>query len=268
MTQDKEIDEGFLLCKKCSLTFPIISKVPIIWNDFTKYLSSRKKLGGFLYTQSSKNEMKSFIKQSLSKTKYQNEDQTELEKRWVNIYSLNKHARFYSKIKKILDNIPSSKLCLEHGCSIGIISEHLAKRNTLVFGIDRSYHAIMHAKKNMIKNLDYFVSDTTSHPFDSQKFNIVLALNMLEIVEPKELLQIISNQIKTGFVLITDPYDYERGQNSVKVKLYENSLRAEIHKSGFKIIPKFKKPSHIQWVLKLNPRAQLNYMVDVVMAKK
>ena len=30
---DKEILEGFLECKKCDSKFPIIEKIPIMWDD-------------------------------------------------------------------------------------------------------------------------------------------------------------------------------------------------------------------------------------------
>ena len=46
---EHEIKEGILECKKCNLVFPIIDKVPILWDDFSKYLSSRRILGGKLY---------------------------------------------------------------------------------------------------------------------------------------------------------------------------------------------------------------------------
>ena len=38
--QDKEIIEGILECPKCNGQYPIIEKIPILWNDFSLYLSS------------------------------------------------------------------------------------------------------------------------------------------------------------------------------------------------------------------------------------
>jgi len=35
----QEIEEGILECKKCNLEFPVIEKIPILWDDFSKYLS-------------------------------------------------------------------------------------------------------------------------------------------------------------------------------------------------------------------------------------
>ena len=63
-----EIVEGILECKKCKLVFPIIEKIPILWDDFSNYLSNRKILGGKLYQSATTEKMKSFLKSSLSKT--------------------------------------------------------------------------------------------------------------------------------------------------------------------------------------------------------
>ena len=46
---ENEIQEGILTCVKCGLKYPIIEKIPIMWNNFSRYLSTRKSLGGYLY---------------------------------------------------------------------------------------------------------------------------------------------------------------------------------------------------------------------------
>ena len=46
---DREIEEGIFECQKYKLTFPIIEKIPILWDDFSRYLSCHKILGGKLY---------------------------------------------------------------------------------------------------------------------------------------------------------------------------------------------------------------------------
>jgi len=70
-TYDLEIEKGIFECQKCKLTFPIIEKIPILWDDFSEYLSSCKILGGKLYQLSNTGKMKNFLKYSLSKTKNQ-----------------------------------------------------------------------------------------------------------------------------------------------------------------------------------------------------
>lgn len=264
---DKEIIEGFLECKKCSLIFPIIEKIPIIWDDISKYFSSRKILGGKLYQLIESKKLKSFLK-TLLVNNVQIDDRTDIEERWSKIYQNSKNSKFYSLIKKNLDTLPKSNFVLEHGCSIGIMTSFLADSHSLVFGVDRSFSAIRQAKKYSKNNLDYFVSDSQLPIFGKQKFDLILALNILELVEPLELLKHISQQISNGYFIISDPYDFDRGSNSVSKPLDELTLRENLENFGFRISSKTKKPSHIPWNLKLNPRATLNYKVDFIICNK
>ncbi|MEK6865388.1 MAG: class I SAM-dependent methyltransferase, partial [Thermoproteota archaeon] len=266
--KETEIDEGILECKKCALCFPIIKKIPIIWDDFSKYISERMMLGGKLFNFASHDKMKKFLKHSLSISKRNTDDRTTLEERWSNIYQNSQKSKFYSIIKNELDAMPKSKLVLEYGCSIGIMTSFLANSNQNVFGIDRSFSAISVAKKTQKDNLDYFVADLMSDVFGKTKFDLILALNVLELVEPKDLLKYISQQILKGHFVISDPYDFDRGKNSVKKPLDELILRTSLEELGFTISVKTKKPSYLTWNLKLNPRSTLNYKVDLIIAKK
>ncbi len=265
---DKEIVEGILECKKCNAKFPIIEKIPIMWDDFSLYLSSRKKLGGQIYQLIENSTLKQFCKSSLSKINPTNDDRTDLEERWSKIYQNSRSSKFYFHIQKNLDFIKKSNLVLEYGCSIGIMTSILAKSHTMVFGIDRSFTALRFAKKSYHTNLDYILSDFLSPVFEKLQFDIILALNVLELVEPMKFLTTISKQISSGYFAISDPYDFDRGMHSVKKTLNETTLRTNLENLGFKIMPNTKTPSHIAWNLKLNPRATLNYKVDLVCSKK
>ena len=266
--QDKEIIEGILECSKCHGQYPIIEKIPILWNDFSLYLSSRKKLGGKLYQLIENSTLKKFCKSSLSNTFQTHDDRTALEERWSLIYQNSKSSKFYSEIQKNLNSLQKSNLVLEYGCSIGIMTSFLAKSNKMVFGVDRSFPALRIAKKSPKNNLDYIVADFLSPIFGKFQFDLVLALNVLELVEPTEFLKHVSKQISKGYFVISDPYDFDRGINSVKKPLDEKLLRMNLRNLDFKITLKTKTPSHIPWILKLNPRATLNYNVDLVIAKK
>jgi 2-polyprenyl-3-methyl-5-hydroxy-6-metoxy-1,4-benzoquinol methylase len=262
--KNTEIIEGIISCKKCGLAYPIIQKIAILWDNFAGYLSNRPKLGGELLVTTKNVHLKSMIKSALSKAS-KSQDLSIIEKRWTRIYHNNAKSRFYGKIKKI---IPEAGLAIEHGCSVGIMTEYLAQKCERVFGIDKSFYAILEAKKSQKENLDYFVADSTEHPFGT-KSDLVLGLNLFELVEPKKLLQILASHTKKGGTMIlTDPYDYERGTKSVKEPLYEDTIRKEITKLGFAISNATKKPSYVPWNLELHSRARLQYLVDVVIATK
>jgi hypothetical protein len=68
--------------------------------------------------------------------------------------------------------------------------------------------------------------------------------------------------------VISDPYDFDRGKNSVKKFLDESTLRSGLKELEFSITKRTQKPSFLTWNLKLNPRSTLNYKVDLIVAKK
>lgn len=264
--EDSEIVEGILSCVRCGLVYPIVSGVPILWNDFTSYLANRQKLGGELLLSVKSPKLKSLIKSSLSKASKDTNDLSIIEKRWAAIYQKNQKSRFYHIIKKSFDL--DCELSVEYGCSIGVMSAHLAKHSTTSFGIDKSFYAIVQAKKTSHQNLDYVIADSLEPPFGKTKFDLILGLNLFELIEPKKLLKLLSGQMrKNGTLVLSDPYDYERGAKSIKEPLYPDSLRKELTKLGYTISHKTKKPSHIIWDLKLHDRATLQYLVDLVIAK-
>ena len=263
-----EIEEGLLTCSNCRLNFPIVENIPILWNDFSHYLSNHKIMSGEFYRLANTEKMKNFLKSSILKTKFVDDDRSLLEDRWSKIYQNSKNSRFYSTVKKMLSPPLTSKFVLEYGCSIGILTSYLSDYNNTVFGIDRSFSALRQAKKNSKRNLDYVVADFLSPIFGKLKFDLILALNILELVEPSYLLHQVSNQISSGMFVISDPYDFERGKNSVKHPVDESSLRAQLKNLGFKISSTTKKPSYIKWNLNLYSRAVLNYKVDLIISKK
>lgn len=203
-----------------------------------------------------------------SNNKEEEEDRTALEKRWSTIYQNSKSTKFYCTIKDNIKSIKRTKLVLEYGCSIGVMTAALARSHDMVFGIDRSFTALQYAKKSYKNNLDYVAADLLSPVFGNLQFGLVLALNVMDLVEPEELLSRISKQVSDGHIIFADPYDFDRGVNSVKKSVDETTLRNSLTDLGFKISAKTKRPSFIPWNLKLNPRATLNYKVDLVIGKR
>lgn len=264
--KSNEIKEGFLLCLNCNSRYPIISKIPILWSNFVSYLSNRAELGGYLMNQAKNPTLKSFVRNSLKKINRETIDLTQIEKRWIRTYKNSLKSKFYNHVKNSIKRLPKSNLVLEHGCSIGYITHYLAQNHDIVFGIDQSFFAITEAKKNNAKNLDCFVANSLRPPFGKTKFGLVVGLNVLELIEPFDFLKVMSSQLK-GIVVISDPYDFERGKDSIKHRVDEISLRAELKKLGFILIQNTKSPSYIPWKLNINSRLSLNYKVDLIIAR-
>ena len=268
LNKTSEINEGFFVCKKCRLKFPIISKIPILLVNLSEFLKNRPSLGGVLFELSSTHTMKKFIKHTLSTIKKSKNDFFITEKRWTEIYLSNKQSQFYKKIKSNISKIPPKNFVIEYGSSIGIITKKLGSVHKHVFGIDISFSALHEAKKKSPKNCEYILADMLQHPFGTKKSDLIIALNLFELIEPSFMLKSISKQISKGVIILSDPYDYDRGKNSVNNPLDENQIRETLIKNGFKIIKNTKKPSKINWNLKINKRTQLHYKVDLIIAKK
>ena len=65
-----EIEEGLLICPNCGSNFPIIENIPILWDDFSHYLSNHKILSGEFYRLTNTERMKNFLKSSILKTNF------------------------------------------------------------------------------------------------------------------------------------------------------------------------------------------------------
>ena len=118
------------------------------------------------------------------------------------------------------------------------------------------------------ENSDFFVADALNHPFRKKKFDLILAINMLEVIEPSRILEKISSHVVSGYTVLSDPYDYMRGKNTVNFPLYEKDVRQKLKLLGFSIINKTNIPSSVNWTLKINPRTKLIYKVDIIIGKK
>jgi hypothetical protein len=265
--QKSEITEGLLSCTHCGNLYPIVSSIPFLIEDLSLYFSIRTKLGGYLLIHAKNPKIKSLIKKSLQKISHIGDDTSDLEKNWTRIYKKSKQTVFKAKITNAIRMLPRCGLVVEHGCSIGTTSEILAKHHDMIFGIDKSFFALVEAKKRKIQNADFFLADSLSSPFDKTQFDCVVALNVLELIEPLQLLQVMNLQAHR-FVVLSDPYDYERGKSSVKVRLDEISIRKKLRQSGFKLIQKSNVSQFIPWHLDVNPRLTLDYKVDLIVASR
>lgn len=261
-----EVIEGFLHCRQCSHLYPILSTVPVMWESTASYFAGRAKLGGELYLKSVHGRMQSYIKSCLSGLAPAVEDLSMQEKRWADIYRGSTRSKFYGAVRRELDRLQYEN-CLEHGSSIGTVLESAARSAEISFGVDRSFYAVREAKRLRRRGLDFFVADSLKHPFGERKFDLVLALNMLDIVEPTQLLSVAARQAG-DLLLVSDPYDFERAGRTVKRAVDAERLRSIVRGLGFSLICGTERPCYIPWTLTINARTRLHYRVDMVVAER
>jgi ubiquinone/menaquinone biosynthesis C-methylase UbiE len=164
-------------------------------------------------------------------------------------------------------NLNLKGIGLDIGCSIGSSTFELAKRLPFVFGVDLSFSFILRARKimtdKMSKNIEFLVSDAIALPFESSYFQSIIALNLVDRVDPKKLIVSINRCIKdNGKLILIDPYHFVNNSND---QFDSIQIRKIIEKFGFNISTN---ESYIPWIVKMNERAYLFYFVDFIVANK
>jgi len=279
--------EGFLHCNNCKAVYPIIDGVAVIVNDFACYASERPMVFGSWLIESKSTSMKEFLKETARRIKTTSENRYEIGGAWFLPYlamhssqKVDKHfarvakqdfGNFYKNVSKlILRKFASKHLCLDLGCAIGTTTKELAKKVDFVFGADQSFSFIKEARKrNIASNAEFFVADSLQLPFSGNKFDLIVSLNLIDLVEPKKLLTNIHSLLAiNGSIVLTDPYDFRDTKGNPQPLYNGKTLRELLTSLGFVIDRSTLNESFIPWLLRIHNRAYLVYFTDLVIAKK
>ena len=126
-------------------------------------------------------------------------------------------SKYYDKLakdkayKKTLEitkkHLKSSDIVLDYACATGLFSIELAGNVKEIHGIDISSKMIETAKRKAGKNVN-FAKATIFEKYEKETFNVILAFNILHLLEePQKVMQRINELLKPGglFISVT-PY--------------------------------------------------------------
>lgn len=289
--KDNECIEGFLKCDRCQTLYPIVEGVPIIVKNFVKYSESRVTTFGNWLLNSKTDKMKNFLKKfghqitpgQAKDDRYEEMGVWFMPYRWVQYdYSSDdrflrtlkwrlKPNEFYDRIIHTVNPKPDG-IALDIGCSMGYSTLRLAKKYAYVVGTDLSFSFIKEARRRMVssqeENVEFCVADSLHAPFNYMKFDLILALNLLELVQPTDLLSSVHWLLKPhATVVFADPYDYNDESHQSR-KVDAQAFRTMVMNAGFKLVEKTRTESYIPWIIKIYERAYLFYFVDYIIARK
>ncbi len=287
---ENECVEGFLKCKECEAIYPIIEGVAVVVDNIVQYIEKRIEIYGRWILNCKSNDLKEYLKNIGKKIqgttivdRYEEggilfptykwmQSENHSEDRLMNLLRWKIkpneiHHKIIHGLSPKLDGI-----VLDIGCATGMTSIQLTKKFSFVIGVDSSFSFIKEARKNMyesnLSNVEFFVMDVVHIPFSQLKFDLIIALNVIELINVRLFLRKMHKILKPqAEMIIASPYDFNR-ERTFDETYDEKSLRDLLQKSGFEISMKTASETFTPWILKISERIYLFYFVDFIKVKK
>lgn len=125
---------------------------------------------------------------------------------------MKKDAGTYRQMYALIRPVVEDKNVLELACGTGLISKNIVNAAASVKACDSSPEMIAVAKKDCRSaKLHFSVQDMTSLPYTSGSFDVVIAANVLHIIDnPEKALSEISRVLAPGGILIAPTFTHAK----------------------------------------------------------
>jgi len=283
-TANDDCIEGFLHCNRCDANYPVINGVAVIVNNFSNYISQRTKVLGKWLIECKTESMKKFLKQKSKGITKLPQNRYEKGGAWFRPYMYMRSKEVDKHLKRIVDEtfdnlyayvvdliktkLPKNEICLDIGCATGTVTRRISNRYKFIFGVDQSFSFIKEARKQSKSNTEFIVADSNI-PFKKDNLDLVIMLNVLDLVNPEELLLNAKTLLrKNGNLVITDPYDFRNERGDPRDGYDGKRIRRFLLKNGFAVHKNTRKESFIPWILRVNECAYIFYFTDLIVAKR
>lgn len=117
----------------------------------------------------------------------------------------------HSPTAKVVDHMPRGVTVLDMGCATGYMARELARKGCRTWGVDVDDRAVAAARVHCVDavccNLDELTHESVRLPFEGQRFDVILLLDVLEhLVRPDLVLPRIGRLLEPeGHVWISLP---------------------------------------------------------------
>lgn len=248
-------------CAACGAAYPTVSGMPVLFGDLRRYLAQRHSVGLQMMRRCGAASRDMVAAAMPADARCDSRGATE--RRWAAVYQSSDNTSLYRHILNMMPPAADLKI-LEHGCSVGVFSRLLKGEGAAVTGVDTSFPALDMAARQA-PGIQYAAADSLS--LRCGRFDVVISLNMLEVVEPRALLQSMASRA-ARYVVVADPYDYARGDRTVSEPMDGTAVRRLLNGMGFDMISGTASPSFVPWSLRISPRTTIRYLVDLVIGER
>ena len=271
LDSDQRVIHGTLKCA-CPREHPIIDGVPIIVPNLSTYLPGERQ------SILRRHDLPGWADDLLDLA-VEDPDAERWRARTITTYAatpsqdsalVSLSAALPQFVEEVLSRHPhGSKLGLDAGAAAGVLTRLLAKHVQHAVGLELAFDRVRRAREDSLHQkppVSFIAGLAENPPFSPGSFDVVLALNLLDVVaKPKTLLDKLAICLAPGGLLIlTTPFEYSTALTTLEDRIDGQELVPTLA-DRFEILDDLPR---IPWHLPISERHHDIYFVRGIVARK